>query len=133
MTTKNIIELIVMIFGILFSGFFSSSETAITSINKFKLRQLEEKKIKNAKLLRKLVDDSQNTITTILVGNNIVNILTTTIATLFFTDIFGGAGAAISTVVVTITVLIFGEITPKLAAQINSEKMGLRFAKYLIR
>ncbi len=129
MTTKNIIELIVMIFGILFSGFFSSSETAITSINKFKLRQLEEKKIKNAKLLRKLVDDSQNTITTILVGNNIVNILTTTIATLFFTDIFGGAGAAISTVVVTITVLIFGEITPKLAAQINSEKMGLRFAK----
>ena len=84
MTTKNIIELIVMFFGILLSGFFSSSETAITSINKFKLRQLEEKEVKNAKLLRKLVEDSQNTITTILVGNNIVNILTTTIATLFF-------------------------------------------------
>lgn len=129
MTTKNIIELIVMIFGILFSAFFSSSETAITSINKFKLRQLEEKGVKNAALLRKLVDDSQNTITTILVGNNIVNILTTTIATLFFTDIFGPAGAAISTIVVTITVLIFGEITPKLAAQINSEKMGLKFSR----
>lgn len=129
MTTKNIIELIVMITGILLSAFFSSSETAITSINKFKLRQLEEKEVKNASLLRKLVEDSQNTITTILVGNNIVNILTTTIATLFFTDIFGPAGAAISTVVVTITVLIFGEITPKMAAQINSEKIALRFAK----
>ena len=56
----------------------------------------------------------QNTITTILVGNNIVNIVTTTIASLFFTDIFGAAGAFISTVVVTISVLIFGEITPKL-------------------
>lgn len=118
-----------MIIGIFLSGFFSSSETAITSINKFKLRQLEEKKIKNASLLRKLVEDSQNTITTILVGNNIVNILTTTIATLFFTDIFGAKGAAISTIVVTLTVLIFGEITPKLAAQINSEKMGLRYSK----
>lgn len=129
MTTKNIIQLFVMIIGIFLSGFFSSSETAITSINKFKLRQLEEKKIKNASLLRKLVEDSQNTITTILVGNNIVNILTTTIATLFFTDIFGAKGAAISTIVVTLTVLIFGEITPKLAAQINSEKMGLRYSK----
>lgn len=129
MTTKNIIELFVMILGILLSAFFSSSETAITSVNKFKLRQLEEKNVKNATLLRKLVDDSQNTITTILVGNNIVNIVTTTIAALFFTDIFGAAGAFISTVVVTITVLIFGEITPKLAAQINSEKMSLRFSK----
>lgn len=129
MTTKNIIELFVMILGILLSAFFSSSETAITSVNKFKLRQLEEKNVKNASLLRKLVDDSQNTITTILVGNNIVNIVTTTIAALFFTDIFGAAGAFISTVVVTITVLIFGEITPKLAAQINSEKMSLRFSK----
>lgn len=129
MTTKNIIELFVMILGILLSAFFSSSETAITSVNKFKLRQLEEKNVKNASLLRKLVDDSQNTITTILVGNNIVNIVTTTIAALFFTDIFGAAGAFISTVVVTITVLIFGEITPKLAAQINSEKMALRFSK----
>lgn len=129
MTTKNIIELFVMILGILLSAFFSSSETAITSVNKFKLRQLEEKNVKNASLLRKLVDDSQNTITTILVGNNIVNIVTTTIAALFFTDIFGAAGAFISTVVVTITVLIFGEITPKLAAQIKSEKIALRFSK----
>ncbi len=84
MTTKNIIELIVMLAGIFFSAFFSSSETAIISINKFKLRQLEEKNVKNAALLRKLVEDNQNTITTILVGNNIVNIITTTVATLFF-------------------------------------------------
>lgn len=134
LTTKNIIELIVMISGILLSAFFSSSETAITSINKFKLRQLEEKEIKNASLLRKLVEDIQNTITTILVGNNIVNILTTTIATLFFTENLGPAGAALSTVVVTLTVLIFGEITPKMVAQVNNEKIALNFAKpiYLI-
>lgn len=129
MSTKNIIELIVMVAGILLSAFFSSSETAFTSINKFKIRQLEEKEVKNASLLRKLVESSGDTITTILVGNNIINILTTTIATLFFTDIFGSAGAAISTVTVTITVLIFGEITPKMAAQLNSEKMGLKFSR----
>lgn len=129
MSTKNIIELIVMVAGILLSAFFSSSETAFTSINKFKIRQLEEKEVKNASLLRKLVENSGDTITTILVGNNIINILTTTIATLFFTDIFGSAGAAISTVTVTITVLIFGEITPKMAAQLNSEKMGLKFSR----
>lgn len=129
LTTKNIIELIVMLLGIMLSAFFSSSETAILSINKFKLRQLEEKKVKNAILLRRLVEDSQTTITTILVGNNIVNIITTTIATIFFTDLFASFGALISTVVVTITVLIFGEITPKLKAQMSSEKIALKFAR----
>lgn len=129
MTTKNIIELIILIIGVALSAFFSSTETAITSTTSFKLRQLEKNKVKNASLLRKLLNDIQNLITTILVGNNIVNIATTTVATVFFTDLFGAKGAFISAVVLTIVVLIFGEITPKMIAQANSEKIALKFSK----
>lgn len=129
MSSKNLIQLVIIIIGIMLSAFFSSSETAITSTSIFKIRQLEKKKIKNSNILRKLVDDIQTLITTILVGNNIVNILTTTIATLFFTDLFGAKGAIISTITMTLLVLIFGEITPKTIAQSKNEKISLLVSK----
>lgn len=129
MTRKNLIELIIIIIGIALSGFFSSSETAMTSTSSLKLRQLEKNKVKNASLLKRLVDDIQNLLTTILVGNNIVNIATTTVATIFFTDLFGAKGAVMSAAILTILVLIFGEITPKMIAQSKSEEVGLKFAK----
>lgn len=129
MSKENIIELIIIILGILMSGFFSSSETAMTSISKLKLMQLEKNKVKNSTILRKLVDDIQNLLTTILVGNNIVNIATTTVATIFFTDLFGTKGAVISAFILTVLVLIFGEITPKMIAQSKSEEVSLKFAK----
>lgn len=111
------------------SAFFSSAETAITSTSSFKVRQLEKNEVKNASLLKRLINDIQNLITTILVGNNIVNIVTTTIATLFFTDVFGTKGAVISPIILTIVVLIFGEITPKMIAQAKSEDVALKFSK----
>lgn len=117
MSYKNIIEFIVIIIGVILSAFFSSSETAITGTSKIKIRQLEKKKVKNAKILNKITDDIQTMITTILVGNNIVNIVTTTVATIFFTDIYGAKGAVISTITMTLLILIFGEITPKTIAQ----------------
>lgn len=117
MSYKNIIEFIVIIIGVILSAFFSSSETAITGTSKIKIRQLEKKKVKNAKILNKLTDDIQTMITTILVGNNIVNIVTTTVATIFFTDLYGAKGAVISTITMTLLILIFGEITPKTIAQ----------------
>lgn len=123
------IQVIFIVIGILASAFFSSSETAITSTSKIKIRQLVNKGKKNARILQKLVDDKNNLITTILVGNNIVNILTTTIATLFFTDLLGASGAFVSTVVMTLSVLIFGEITPKTLASVKNEKISLKVSR----
>lgn len=129
MTRKNLIELIIIIIGIAMSAFFSSSETAMTSTSSLKLRQIEKNKVKNASLLRKLLDDIQTLLTTILVGNNIVNIVTTTVATIFFTNLFGAKGAVLSAVILTVLVLIFGEITPKMVAQAKNEEVSLKFAK----
>lgn len=129
MSTKNVIELVIMIVGICLSAFFSSTETAITSTSALKVRQLEKNKVKNASTLKRVMADLQNLITTILVGNNIVNIVTTTIATLFFTDIFGAKGAVISPIILTLVILIFGEITPKMVAQAKSQDIALKFSK----
>lgn len=129
MTTTNIIELIVIIVGVMGSAFFSSSETALTSINVFKIRQMEENGVEKSSLVRKLTDDIGKVLTTILIGNNIVNIVTTTVSTIFFTDLFGPSGAVISTVVLTLTILIFGEVTPKNIATSSSEKVALKVSR----
>ena len=129
MSQKNWIELILIILGIAGSAFFSSSETALTSLNVFKIRQMEENGVENSSLVRKLTDNIGKVLTTILIGNNIVNIVTTTLATIFFTDLLGARGAVISTVVLTLTILIFGEVTPKNIASSQSEKVALRVAK----
>ena len=129
MSTTNWIELIVIIVGVIGSAFFSSSETALTSLNVFKIRQMEENGVENSSLVRKLTDDIGKVLTTILIGNNIVNIATTTVATIFFTDFFGPSGAIISTIVLTLTILIFGEVTPKNIASSSSEKVALKVAK----
>ena len=129
MTTINIIQLILIIMGVMFSAFFSSSETALTSINTFKIRQMEKNGVKNSHILKKLVDNITKVLTTILIGNNIVNIVTTTIATIFFTDVFGPKGAVISPIILTIVVLIFGEVTPKNIAAANPERLSLKVAK----
>lgn len=129
MSQKNWIELILIIFGVAGSAFFSSSETALTSLNVFKIRQMEENGVENSSIVRKLTDNIGKVLTTILIGNNIVNIVTTTLATIFFTDLFGASGAVISTVVLTLTILIFGEVTPKNIASSQSEKVALRVAR----
>ena len=129
MTTINLIQLILIIMGVMFSAFFSSSETALTSINTFKIRQMEKNGVKNSHILKKLVENITKVLTTILIGNNIVNIVTTTIATIFFTDVFGPKGAVISPIILTIVVLIFGEVTPKNIAAANPERLSLKVAK----
>lgn len=129
MSTKNLIQLIVIIVGIILSAFFSSSETALTSVNIFKIRQMEKNGVEKAPLVRKLVDNIGSVLTTILIGNNIVNIVTTTIATIFFTEVMGPKGAVISPIILTIVVLIFGEVTPKNIAAANSEKLALTVAR----
>ncbi len=99
MSQTNWIELILIILGVMGSAFFSSSETALTSLNVFKIRQMEENGVENSSLVRRLTDDIGKVLTTILIGNNIVNIVTTTIATIFFTDLLGSSGAVVSTII----------------------------------
>ncbi len=129
MSHTNWIELIVIIVGVMGSAFFSSSETALTSINVFKIRQMEENGVENSSLVRNLTENIGKVLTTILIGNNIVNIVTTTVATIFFTDLLGPSGAVVSTIVLTLTILIFGEVTPKNIATSSSEKVALMVSK----
>ena len=124
--------LIVMIILVMFSAFFSSAETAFSSLNKVKLKAMEQgEKSKKIKRTLKLADDFDIVLSTILIGNNIVNIASTSIATLFFTGLLGDnsdLGATVSTVVMTVVVLIFGEITPKTIAKEKAETFGVTVA-----
>lgn len=121
-----------MIALVLFSAFFSSAETAFSSFNRVKLKAMmrdgrKNKKIENALELGEKYDV---VLSTILIGNNIVNIASTSIATLFFTGLLGDnsdLGATVSTIVMTVTVLIFGEVSPKTIAKDKAETLVVLF------
>lgn len=118
--------LIVMIILVLLSAFFSSAETAFSSLNKVKLKAMGQ--TRRIQRTIELAEDFDIVLSTILIGNNIVNIASTSIATLFFTGILGDnsdLGATVSTIVMTIVVLIFGEITPKTIAKEKAEKYAV--------
>lgn len=118
--------LIAIIVLILFSGLFSATETAFTSLNVIKVKSLTQKDNKYKKVLS-LYDKYDKLLSTILVGNNIVNITATSLSLIFFQKIIvnGVDPSVISTVVMTITVLLFGEITPKYLAKSNPEKFAI--------
>ena len=131
MDSSSVSQIIALVFLVAMSAVFSSSETAITSVSKIKVRQLDQKNNKNAHLLKKLHDNMQTTISTILIGNNIVNIAASSIATILFTNIFHQNGALISTVVMTVFVLIFGEVLPKTIAQYKNKSVALKFSRFI--
>ena len=116
MDSHSILTLLLLILLVAFSAFFSSSETALSSASRIRMKNYansSSKKSRGARMALKLMEEFDRTISTILIGNNIVNILATSIATVFFTDLLGPAGVAVSTVVLTIVILIFGEVLPK--------------------
>ncbi len=110
-------NVIIMAVLILLSAFFSATETAFSSLNRTRLKTMADKGNRGAQLTCSLADQYDKLISTILIGNNIVNIATASIGTLLFVELYGDMGATISTVVVTVLVLIFGEITPKSIAK----------------
>ena len=117
---------------LLLSAFFSSAETAFSSVSKIRLKNLADNGNKKAKTALYVAERYSKALTTILVGNNIVNIANSALATVFFVNIFGEAqGTVISTVVITIVVLIFGEVLPKNIAIDNAEKICITFAPVL--
>lgn len=125
--------IIIMVICLIMSAYFSATETAFSCANKTRLRALAEKGNKKAELAVKLADKYDRLISTILIGNNIVNILLASLGTIVFTRHFGeDLGATISTAVITVAVLIFGEITPKSIANDFPEKFAM-FSAPLIR
>lgn len=116
---------------LLLSAYFSATETAFSSANTTRLRMLAEKGSGGAALALKLLEQYDRLLSTILIGNNIVNIATASIGTVLFVRHYGDAGATISTVVVTVVVLIFGEISPKSIAKDCAERCAMLSAPIL--
>ena len=118
---------IAIIILIMFSAYFSATETAFTSVNRIRIKNLAGNGDKRAKRVLELTDKYDSLLSTILIGNNIVNILITVIATLLFVELYGSLGPTIATVVTTVLILIFGEITPKSLAKEIPEKTSMSF------
>ena len=123
--------IIMMAVCLLLSAYFSATETAFSSANTTRLKTLAEKGSGNAALALKLLEQYDRLLSTILIGNNIVNIATASIGTVLFVRHYGDAGATISTVVVTVVVLIFGEISPKSIAKDCAERCAMLSAPIL--
>lgn len=121
-----------MLVCVLFSAFFSATETAFSTFNRTRLKTMAEDGNKRAKLVVKLSGDYDRLISTILIGNNIVNIAAASLGTVLFVSFYGDIGATISTIVITAVVLIFGEISPKSIAKDFPEKFSM-FAAPLIQ
>ncbi|MFP5423086.1 MAG: HlyC/CorC family transporter [Gammaproteobacteria bacterium] len=121
-----------LIFLIMCSAFFSSSETGMLSLNRYRLKHMAKEGHKGAKRVTILLSRPDRLLGTILVGNNVVNILAASIATVLAVDIWGEAGIAIATAGLTIVVLIFGEITPKTLAALRPELVAFPASRLLL-
>ena len=119
-------QIILLVILLVMSGFFSMSETALMALSKIRIRHMVEEGVKGAKLIEKLTEDPSRLLGAILIGNNIANIGASALATSIALKAFGERGVGIVTIIMTILVLIFGEITPKSIAKQNSEKVALR-------
>lgn len=128
MDTSQIAELIVIIVLVIFSSFFSASETAFSMSSIIKLKSMGDEGNRGALTAIKILDNPNKMLSTILVGNNIVNIASSSIATTLFMAILGSSGAGVATIILTVVLLIFGEITPKTLAAANPEKFACAVA-----
>ncbi len=126
--TASIIQAVVLVLLLLLSAFFSSAETSLTTINPIKVRTLIENGNKRAMTLQKVIDQHGKMLSAILIGNNIVNIYASSLATTLALDIWGSYAVGIATGVLTLLVLLFGEIMPKNIAMFKSEPMALFYA-----
>ncbi len=124
-------SIIAMVVCVVFSGYFSATETAFTSLNRIRMKNMANDGNKRAREVMELSDNYDNLLSTILVGNNIVNIALSSIATVFFMGLYPTYGATIATAVATIVVLIFGEISPKGLAKEHPEKFAMFSAPFI--
>ncbi len=128
MDSGDIFQIIFLVLLLLLSAFFSSAETALTTVNRIRMRTLAEAGNKRAARVIAITDDSGKMLSAILIGNNIVNLYAASLSTQLAIHIWGNVGAGIATGVLTVLILIFGEISPKTLATIYAEKISLLYS-----
>lgn len=130
--TTSLIEISIVLILVSLSAFFSSAETAFISVNRIKMMHLSEEGNKRARIIHEELKHPEKFITTILVGNNIVNVTASVLVTAVALNFFGNAGIAIATGIMTVVILVFGEIVPKTFAAKHADTYALKIAKLLL-
>lgn len=128
MNSSDTIQIVCLVVLLLLSAFFSSAETAMMAVNQIRILSLVEQGDRRAKKLLKILDNKPKMLSAVLVGNNLVNISASSLTTTLIISLFGNAAVGIATGILTLLILIFGEITPKTLASIHAEKLALAYA-----
>ena len=131
MDSSDYIQLLILILLIGLSAFFSSAETALTTVNKIRIRNLAEAGDKSAVTLTKVLEDQGKMLSAILVGNNVVNLTASSMSTTLAMNIWSNKAVGVATGVLTLVILVFGEISPKTISTLYSEKISLKYAKII--
>ncbi len=126
MSTDILIQLFVLIILLILSSFFSGSETALTTVSEIKMKTMAKAGNKRAERVLEVIENKDKMLSAILIGNNVVNLSASSLATTLATKLLGSVGAGVATGILTFLILIFGEITPKNCAQANSTAVALR-------
>lgn len=131
MDSSDVIQLLVLIVLLALSAFFSSSETALTTVNKIRVRTLAEAGDSRAIILSKVIEQQGKMLSAILIGNNIVNLTASSLMTTLTINLLGSKAVGFATGILTLLILVFGEITPKTLSTISAEKIALSDAKII--
>ncbi len=132
MASDDAILLLILILLVLLSAFFSSAETALTTVNRIRLQALSDGGDKRADVVLRTIENKPKMLSTILIGNNLVNNFSAALATALAIKLFGSGAVGAVTGILTILILIFGEITPKTFATVNAEKLSLAYASVIL-
>lgn len=131
MDSSDYIQLLTLVLLIGLSAFFSSAETALTTVNKIRVRTLAEAGNKNAIILTKILENQSKMLSAILVGNNVVNLSASSMSTTLAMSIWSNKAVGIATGILTLVILVFGEISPKTVSTLYSETISLKYAKFI--
>ena len=129
--SSDAIQLLILVVLLALSAFFSSSETALTTVNKIRMRTLADAGDGRAEFVMKVISNPGKMLSAILIGNNIVNLYASSLSTMLATRLWGNEAVGFATGVLTLLILVFGEITPKTVSTISAESIALRFAKII--
>ena len=127
MDSSDVSQLIILLILLGLSAFFSSAETALTTVNRMRIRGLADEGNKRAKTVMNITDNSSKMLSAILIGNNIVNLSAASLTTSLAYRL-GGSMIAMASALLTVLIILFGEITPKTMATLHAEKMSLAYA-----
>ena len=128
MDASAISQIIFLIILLILSAFFSSAETALTTVNKIRMRTLADDGNRRAERVLRITDDSHKMLSAILIGNNIVNLSASSLATTLAIKLWGSVGAGIATGILTFLILVFGEISPKTFATLYADQISIAYS-----